>query len=103
MKDTIKKVKQFTIARNWNQIHTQENLSKSISIEAGELLECFQGNSNFKIEEAVDELADVIIYCILMAEKLEVDLEEIVIHKLNKNEIKYPIEKSKNSDKLMNS
>ncbi len=99
MKETIKKVIQFTQDRDWDQFHSPENLAKSISIEAGELLECFQWNSDFKKEEVVDELADIVNYCILLADKLDVDLEEIVLNKLNKNEEKYPVEKAKGKSK----
>jgi len=100
MKETKDKVIKFTHDRDWDQFHSPENLAKSISIEAGELLECFQWNSNYKKEEVIDELADIVNYCILLSDKLNVDLEEIVLNKLKKNEEKYPIEKAKGkSDK----
>lgn len=100
MKDAITQVLKFTHERDWDQFHSPDNLAKSISIEAGELLECFQWDNNFKQEEVLDELADVVNYCILLADKLGVNLEEIVLEKLKKNEVKYPIEKSKGkSDK----
>jgi len=100
MKETKDKIIKFTHDRDWDQFHSPENLAKSISIEAGELLECFQWNSDFKKEEVVDELADIVNYCILLSDKLDVDLEEIVLNKLKKNEEKYPVEKSKGkSDK----
>ncbi len=94
------KVKQFSEIREWDQFHSPENLAKSISIEAGELLECFQWNNEYKKEDVIDELADIVNYCILLSDKLNVDLEEIVLNKLKKNEEKYPVEKSKGkSDK----
>lgn len=100
MKSTIEKVVKFTHDRDWDQFHSPENLAKSISIEAGELLECFQWNNDFKKDEVVDELADIVNYCILLSDKLNVDLEEIVLNKLKKNEEKYPVEKAKGkSDK----
>jgi dCTP diphosphatase len=95
MKETTEKVIKFTHDRDWDQFHSPENLAKSISIEAAELLECFQWNNDFKKEEVIDELADIVNYCILLSDKLGVDLEEIVLNKLKKNEEKYPIEKSK--------
>jgi len=95
MKSTIEKVIKFTLDRDWDQFHSPENLAKSISIECGELLECFQWNDEYKKEEVVDELADIVNYCILMADKLGVDIEEIVLNKMKKNEEKYPIDKSK--------
>ncbi|MDD2181595.1 MAG: nucleotide pyrophosphohydrolase [Bacilli bacterium] len=85
----------FNQERDWDQFHSPENLAKSISIEAGELLECFQWNSNFDKEEVCDELADVANYCILLADKLNVDLDQIILDKLEKSKLKYPVEKSK--------
>lgn len=94
--DEIKdKIINFNKERDWNQFHTPENLSKSIAIEAGELLECFQWNSNYDLNEVCDELADVINYCILLSDKLDVDLKDIVLKKIEKNKIKYPVSKSK--------
>ena len=63
--------------------------------EAGELLECFQWNSDFNFEEVCEELADIVNYCILLSDKLNVDLEQIVLNKLEKSREKYPIVKSK--------
>jgi NTP pyrophosphatase (non-canonical NTP hydrolase) len=100
MENTIKKIQNFTKDRDWDQFHHPENLAKSISIEAAELLECFQWSSDYDHDKVVDELADILNYCILMADKLDVDIEEIILNKLEKNEIKYPVDKSKGkSDK----
>ena len=100
MNKAKEKIINFAKDRDWDQFHTPENLAKSISIESGELLECFQWNSNYKKEEVTDELADIVNYCILLSNKLDVDLETIVLDKLEKNELKYPISKSKGkSDK----
>lgn len=100
MKNLKTEIVKFTADRDWDQYHSPENLAKSISIEAGELLECFQWSSDYKKEEVIDELADIVNYCILLSDKLNVDLEEIVLNKLKKNEEKYPVEKSKGkSDK----
>lgn len=96
MKEVINQIKQFNKERDWNQFHSPENLAKSISIEAGELLECFQWNSeNYNKEEVCEELADVFTYCIMMADKLNVDSEEIILKKLEKTKKKYPVEKAK--------
>jgi dCTP diphosphatase len=81
--------------RDWDQFHSPANLAKSISIEAAELLECFQWSDEYDRNAVISELADVVNYAILMADKLGVDLEEIVLEKLKQNEAKYPIEKSK--------
>lgn len=99
----LEKVKEeiikFNQDRDWDQFHSPENLAKSIAIEAGELLECFQWNNNFNKEDVYEELADVVNYCILMADKLDVDLEQIVLNKLTKSEEKYPVSKAKGSSK----
>lgn len=88
-------IKQFNEERDWDQFHSPENLAKSISIEAGELLECFQWNNNFDKDEVCEELADVVNYCILLADKLDVELEDIILAKLEKTRSKYPVDKAK--------
>ena len=95
MDKLMKEIKQFNEERDWDQFHSPENLAKSISIEAGELLECFQWNNNYNKEEVCEELADVFTYCIQMAMKLNVDPEEIILNKLEKTKKKYPVDKSK--------
>lgn len=92
-------VLKFTRDRDWGQFHSPENLAKSISIEAGELLECFQWNSGYNQEDVEMELADVVNYCIQLADKLGVSLEDIVRKKLKISEQKYPINKSKGTSK----
>ncbi len=95
MEELMKEIKQFNEERDWDQFHSPENLAKSISIEAGELLECFQWNSNYDKEEVYGELADVFTYCIMMADKLNVDPKEIILKKLDKTRKKYPVDKAK--------
>ena len=74
------------------------NLAKSISIEASELLECFQwSDTDYDLEHVKEELADVIVYCQDMLDKLGLDVDEIVMDKMAKNEAKYPVEKAKGS------
>ena len=63
MEKLMQEIKQFNEERDWDQFHSPENLAKSISIEAGELLECFQWNSNYNKDEVCEELADVFTYC----------------------------------------
>lgn len=95
-----KEIQQFVDERDWNQFHTPENLAKSISIEANELLECFQwDNNNYEIQDVQDELADVINYCLQMAMVLNLNVKDIVEEKLEKSKIKYPVEKCKGSAK----
>lgn len=91
----MKEIKKFNEERDWDQFHSPENLAKSISIEAGELLECFQWNNDFNKEEVCEELADVFNYCFQMAMKLDVDPKEIILNKLEKTRKKYPVEKAK--------
>ncbi|SMY00098.1 NTP pyrophosphatase, house-cleaning of non-canonical NTPs [Brevibacterium iodinum ATCC 49514] len=87
-------VRQFMEERDWQQFHTPENLAKSVSIEAAELLECFQwGDSD--LESAKDELADVLTYCMLLADKLGLDPDTIVMEKLQKTREKYPVDKAR--------
>lgn len=100
MKEVKEQIIKFNEERDWDQFHSPENLAKSISIEAGELLECFQWNSNFDKDEVCEELADVVNYCILLADKLDVELEDIILAKLEKTRHKYPVDKAKGkSDK----
>ena len=95
MEELMKEIKQFNEERDWDQFHSLENLAKSIAIESGELLECFQWNNNYNKDEVCEELADVFTYCIQMAMKLNVDPKEIILKKLEKTKKKYPIEKAK--------
>ena len=95
MEKLIEEIKQFNKERDWDQFHSPENLAKSIAIESGELLECFQWNNNYDKEEVCEELADVFTYCIMMADKLNVDPEEIILKKLDKTRKKYPVDKAK--------
>ena len=96
MEELMKEIKQFNEERDWDKFHSPENLAKSISIEAGELLECFQWDGeNYNREEVLEELADVFTYAIQMAMKLDVNPEEIIMKKLEKTKKKYPVEKAK--------
>jgi NTP pyrophosphatase (non-canonical NTP hydrolase) len=95
MERASKAVLDFIQERDWDQFHSPENLAKSIAIESGELLECFQWGPDFDEKEVRRELADVATYCILMANKLGVKLEDIILEKLEENRQKYPVEKAK--------
>jgi len=100
MDDVIKRIVEFRDERNWKQFHTPANLAKSIAIEAGELLECFQwDDTTYNIEDVKDELADVMIYCLQMSDELSLDIKGIINSKMLKNEKKYPLSKSKNTSK----
>ena len=84
----------FIVERDWEQFHTPENLAKSISIEAAELLECFQWSDEVRHERVASELADVLTYCLLLASRLGLNAEQIILAKLELTRQKYPIEKS---------
>ena len=93
--ETIDRIRKFTEDRDWDQFHSPANLAKSISIEANELLECFQWfDDNYDLEQVKEELADVIVYCQDMLDKLGLDVDEIVNSKMEQNERKYPVEKA---------
>lgn len=89
----------FTEERDWDQFHSPENLAKSIAIEAAELLECYQWNEEANLDHVKEELADVLIYCTQLAEKLQLDMEQIMWDKVKLNAKKYPVEKAKGNSK----
>jgi dCTP diphosphatase len=88
-------LREFVAEREWDQFHSPVNLAKSIAIEAGELLECFQWSDDASIDNVTSELADVLTYCILLADKLGVDANRIVIDKLEVTKAKYPVDKAR--------
>ena len=98
---TIERIRKFTADRDWEKFHSPANLAKSISIEANELLECFQwSDTDYDLQHVKEELADVLVYCRDLLDKLELDEDEIVNMKMDQNEAKYPVEKAKgNSNK----
>ena len=100
-KETLERIREFSSDRDWGRFHSPANLAKSISIEAGELLECFQWDEDrYELEAVKDEVADVIVYCIDLVDRLGLDLDEVINRKMAKNEVKYPVEKAKGrSDK----
>lgn len=98
-KETMALVTQFRDDRNWRQFHNPKDLAISLSLEAAELLEVFQwSGTDLVCEEKRDkieeELADVLSYCILMADVCNMDLDEIVRKKVRRNGEKYPVEKA---------
>lgn len=96
--NTINRIRKFTEDRDWDQFHTPANLAKSISIEANELLECFQwSDTDYDIEHVKEELADVLVYCRNMLDKLGLDEDQIVNSKMDQNEAKYPVDKARGS------
>lgn len=96
--ETIDRIRKFCDDRDWGQFHSPENLAKSIVIEAAELLEYFQWNGEgYDIQKVKEELADVLVYCRDLLDKLGLDEDEIVNQKMDQNEKKYPVEKAKGS------
>ena len=95
--ETIDEVLKFRDDRNWKQFHNPKDLAISISLEAAELLEIFQWSGKDlvceeKMDKVKEELADVISYCILMADACKLDIDEIVQAKVKRNGEKYPVE-----------
>jgi NTP pyrophosphatase (non-canonical NTP hydrolase) len=107
MNELIKKVVEFRDLRNWKQFHNPKDLAISLSIEASELLENFQWKTS---EESVtenlpkirEELADVLIYALLLSNELNIDPEQAIIDKIKKNGEKYPVEKAYGSNRKYN-
>lgn len=103
MDKLIKKINKFRDDRNWRQFHNEKDLAISISIEASELLELFQWKSSDvavkkNLSEIKEELADVFIYSIMLADNLNLDIDKIIIDKLAQNSVKYPVEQSYGSN-----
>ncbi len=95
-KETLERIRRFSDDRDWHRFHSPANLAKSISIEAGELLECFQWDEeHYDLEAVKDEVADVFVYCIDLMDRLGLDIDETINRKMAKNEAKYPVEKAK--------
>ena len=97
---TKNRIRKMVADRDWNQYHTPANLAKSISIEANELLECFQwSDTDYDLQHVKEELADVMVYCQDMLDALDLDEDEIINMKMDMNEKKYPVEKAKGNNK----
>ena len=100
--ETIRRVIQFRDDREWRQFHTPKDLAISLSLEAAELLEVFQWSGTDlecrdRLGRIREELADVLSYCVLMADVCGLDLDEILNAKMDQNAAKYPVEKARGS------
>ena len=100
--ETIQRVLKFRDDRDWRQFHTPKDLAISMNLEAAELLEIFQWSGTDvecreKMDKVREELADVLSYCILMADVCGLDLDEIMNAKIDRNELKYPVEMARGS------
>lgn len=85
-------IRAFVDARDWSQFHSPDALAKSVAIESGELLECFQWSAEGDVAEVRRELADVLIYSLLLADRFGLDVDEIIDAKLKENGQKYPVD-----------
>ena len=107
LKDLQIMIRKFCDDRNWDQFHNPKDLSISLALEAAEVLEHFQWKNDDEMsrhsidkkEEVGEELADVLYWVLLLANKLDIDLVNAFKKKIDKNEVKYPVEKSKGSHK----
>lgn len=100
--ETIERIRKFSKDRDWDKYHTPNNLAKTIAIEATELLECFQWNENYDINKVKEELADVIVNCQNLLDKLNLDVDVVINEKMFQNETKYPVNKFKGQNKKYN-
>lgn len=102
MTSSMDKINQFRDERNWRQFHNEKDLALSITLEASELLEIFQWKTAAEgvenLDAIKDELADVLIYAYMLADNLNLDIDDIIERKLIKNKEKYPVEKSRNNN-----
>jgi NTP pyrophosphatase (non-canonical NTP hydrolase) len=101
IKVITEKLIKFRDERDWKQFHNSKDLALAISIEASEMLELFlwKDNEDFKIEDLKEELADVIAFCLLLAEKHDLDVIQLLESKIKKNASKYPVDKAKGTSK----
>ena len=102
--EVIKSIIKFRDERDWNQFHNSKDLALALNIEAAELLEIFLWKSSELADKnkIKEELADVLIYALLLAEKYNLDIKKIISDKLDKNSQKYPINKVKGSARKYN-
>lgn len=101
IKSIIAVLSKFTEERDWSQFHNPKDLALAISIEANELLELFLWKSaeEADIDKVKEELADVFAFALLLADKYQLDVKQIILDKINKNDKKYPVEKAKGTAK----
>ena len=100
-KELIDRIIKFRDDRDWKQFHNPKDLAIALNVEAGELLESFlwKSSDDVDLDKVREELADVVIYLVLMSDVCGLNLSEIVNSKLEKNATKYPVDKSKGSSK----
>ena len=104
LEELRKAIVQFTQERDWDQFHNGKDLALALSIEAAELNEAFlwKDASKVNIDKVKEELADIFNYAILLADKYDLDVKQIVLDKIKRNAEKYPVDKSYGSAKKYN-
>jgi NTP pyrophosphatase (non-canonical NTP hydrolase) len=104
LKNITEALIKFRNERDWEQFHNSKDLAMALNIEAGELLENFLWKSHNEAnkEKVKEELADVLAYSFLLAEKYDFDIKDIIFEKIKKNAEKYPVDKSKGNAKKYN-
>ena len=104
LKEITEEILKFRNERDWEQFHNAKDLALAISIEAGELLELFLWKKADEADEekVKEEIADIMIYALLMSEKYGFNVKEIVMEKIEINKRKYPVEKVKGNSKKYN-
>ena len=104
LEELRKAIVQFTQERDWDQFHNGKDLAMALSIEAAELNEAFlwKDASQVNVEKVKEELADIFNYAILIADKYDLDIKQIVLDKLRRNAEKYPVDKAYGSAKKYN-
>ncbi len=101
IKQIVDELLKFRNERDWEQFHNPKDLALAINVEAGELLEQFlwKNPEDANIDKVKEELADVFAYAFLLAEKYNLDVKEIILEKIQKNSMKYPVDKAKGNSK----
>lgn len=104
LEELRKAIVEFTLERDWDQFHNGKDLALALSIEAAELNEAFlwKDASEVNVEKVKEELADIVNYALLIADKYNLDVKQIVLDKLKRNAEKYPVEKAYGSAKKYN-
>lgn len=101
IKEIMDKIVQFTNLRDWDQFHNGKDLALALSIEAAELNEAYLWKSSEDVDtkKVKEELADILNYAFLIADKYNLDIKELMLSKITQNELKYPVNKSKGTAK----
>ncbi len=99
MEKIIKKINSFVQARNWEQYHTSSELARALNIEASELSELYLWGKTPSSERLREELADVLIYALMLADKNDININTAILDKIEKNAKKYPVQDFKGTNK----